>query len=85
MSPNECRCLNYNAIAFIYEECKYSCKCYYCYNDLEPEYYVSLKTYIRITNEESHKIQEYSDKKEYKTKRKLNSYLREVGLFNESK
>lgn len=67
------------------EECKYSCKCHYCYNDLEPEYFVSLKTYVRLTNEESHKIQEYSDKKINKTKRKLNSYLRGVGLFDESK
>lgn len=48
-------------------------------------YSVNVLTYVRITNEESHKIQEFSDKKNYKTKRQLNAYLREVGLFKASK
>lgn len=62
------------------EEHKDSCNCHYCYNDLEEEYVVDLMTYVRITNEESHNIQELSD-----NKRKLNSFLRKVGLFNESR
>tara|TARA_B110000240_G_C13372491_1_gene398835 strand:- start:90 stop:659 length:570 start_codon:yes stop_codon:yes gene_type:complete len=48
-------------------------------------YSVNILTYVGITNEESHKIQEFSNKKVHKTKRKLNAYLREVGLFDKSK
>ena len=66
------------------EECKDSCNCYYCYNDIEQEYSVGLKTYLRLANEESHNIQEYSDNKIHKTKRKLNAYLKEVGLSDEA-
>ena len=48
-------------------------------------YSVNILTYVGITHEESYKIQELSNKKIHKTRRKLNAYLREVGLFDESR
>ncbi|MBT3611986.1 MAG: hypothetical protein HN522_03475 [Flavobacteriales bacterium] len=66
------------------EEHKSDCRCHECYNDIET-YSITANIYVRVNEEEATKIQELSDTNKHKTRRKLNAYLREVGLYNEAK
>lgn len=65
--------------------CSKNCTCHYCYNGKTEPYSIQVNTLVKVTEEEINNIENLENDITQKNRRRLNDYLRKIGLFDEAK